>query len=87
MSPDPQAAHAEAVNALTARLEAWGVDDAPARAAAYVADMVRAGWRPRAPRATPPRRPKGRPSAPPPEYRQARAALRTPDPDAPEEAS
>lgn len=39
---------AEAVASLTARLEAWGVADAAEKAHAYVNDMLREGWRPRA---------------------------------------
>lgn len=44
-----EAAVGEAVASLTTRLEEWGVADAHTHAAAYVHDMLRAGWRPVAP--------------------------------------
>jgi hypothetical protein len=72
----------EAVAVLTARLDAWGVDDAATRASEYVRDMVRQGWRPRAlPVETGPTRPPQADAVPAdavPTYRQARAALNTP---------
>lgn len=39
----------EAVAALRARLESWGIDDAATKASEYVNDMLREGWRPKAP--------------------------------------
>lgn len=50
MPRNPEAAHGEAIQALAARLEQWGVDDALAKAHDYVRDLVREGWRPRGPR-------------------------------------
>lgn len=35
----------EAVASLTARLGAWGVDDAAEKAHEFVSDMLRNGWR------------------------------------------
>lgn len=43
-----EARTAEAITALSTRLESWGVNDANDKATEYVRDMVRAGWRPRA---------------------------------------
>lgn len=37
--------YAEAVAALTARLEAWGVEDAPMKAHEFMRDMAQQGWR------------------------------------------
>jgi hypothetical protein len=70
---------AEAIAALTARLESWQVDDALQKAAEYVRDMVRNGWRPRALAATPPAptRPDLR-CLPTPEYLAARQAATQP---------
>ena len=66
---------AEAITALTARLDAWQVDDAATKASEYVRDMVRNGWRPRALPVAQPDPPGMRPVPPPPEFTQARLAL------------
>lgn len=78
MTRSAEVAQAEAVQALATRLEAWGVDDALAKATEYVHDMVREGWRPRGPREVLPPEPKGprTPAELATDYLQARAALR-----------
>ena len=73
---------AEAIAVLTTRLDTWGVDDAPARAADYVRDMVRNGWRPRALPVAQPDRPTA--SCTPdavPAYLAARDAIPRPERD------
>lgn len=66
---------AEAIASLTARLETWAVEDPHAKAHAYITDMVRNGWRPRALPVHAPPMP-GRISPPTDDYRRVRAALR-----------
>ena len=70
---------AEAIAALTARLESWQVDDAREKATEYVRDMIRNGWRPRALSVV--RADTGRPDLiclPTPEYQAARTQLAPP---------
>lgn len=67
---------AEAIAALTARLESWGVEDPHAKAQQYVTDMRRNGWRPSGPREVDPP-PTGAVSPPTDDYRQARLSCRT----------
>ena len=80
MSRSPEVAQAEAIAALTHRLEQWGVADAPERAHEFVRDLIREGWRPRAPRCeltqerVDPRRDRKPDEVP--EYQAARQALR-----------
>lgn len=76
---------AEAIASLTARLQAWHVPEPHEKAQAFVSDMIRAGWRPRALAVATPAVDR-RPSAPPPadlldalraSIAQARAAYTT----------
>lgn len=70
---------AEAIAALTARLESWRVDDAREKATEYVRDMIRNGWRPRALSVV--RADTGKPDLvclPTPEYQAARTQLAPP---------
>lgn len=82
MSRAPEVAQAEAIAALTTRLHAWGVDDAAERAHEFVRDLIREGWRPRAPRCelTPPAASvdprRDRKPTESPEYLAAKAALK-----------
>ena len=74
-----EAAVADAIAALTARLASWAVDEPAQKAHEYVHDMLRHGWRPRA--ARPIDEPPPKPQPADPETRQraieaARAALR-----------
>jgi hypothetical protein len=72
---------ADAVAALRARLTAWGIEEPDAKAAEYVHDMLRNGWRPRArPVELPPDSGPGLVSAPTGDYLAARQALRQPVP-------
>lgn len=75
-SQDPRVG--EAITALTARLNAWAVDDAHAKATDYVNDMLHQGWRPRAPKAwteEPGLAAHNRAADPKPYVEQVRAAL------------
>lgn len=77
MSSD-QVRTGEAIAVLRTRLESWGIEDAAERAQAFIADMIRNGWRPRALPAPSIdlARPTGVTSAPTEEYRAARAAAK-----------
>lgn len=69
-----QRAISEAIAALRARLETWGVEEAPIKAEGYVRDMIRNGWRPAA---LPVTVPTSHDHTPPPDhYRAARLALK-----------
>jgi hypothetical protein len=64
---------AEAVASLTARLEAWGVEDASEHAEKFMRDMLHNGWRPRALATVPSFNPEGTP--PPASLAEARAKV------------
>jgi hypothetical protein len=93
MPRNPDVAYAEAVTALRHRLEGWGVpaDEAHDKAHGFIRDLIAQGWRPRAPRVEDVPAGSGRrcpTEDAPPEYRAARAQLRTRRPvDAPEETT
>lgn len=79
MSKSPEVAQGEAIAALTTRLEQWGVEEASVRAHEFVRDLIREGWRPRAPRCelTAPVDPRlDRKPTEVPEYLAAKAALK-----------
>ena len=78
--PSHEVRFAEAITSLTARLEAWGVEEARDKAHGFVTDMVRHGWRPSAPKVYElPSRPEV--GAPPtPEYVEMRARTLKPAP-------
>ena len=76
---------AEAERALTYRLADWGVKDAEDKARAFVADLLRQGWRAWAPVTALPRD-VTRPAPPPVELlSETRALLRAARPTEPEE--
>lgn len=64
---------AEAVASLTARLEAWNVEEATEKAHAFMRDMLHNGWRPRALATVHQINPDG---TPPPDLDEVRAKLK-----------